>query len=332
MSKFPKIRMRRLRSAGWIRNLVSETNLTVDDLILPLFVTGKESEKTLIESLPDISRLGEEELLEAVERASSLGVNAVALFPVIPEDKKDEKGSYAYNEGNFLFSRIAKIKEKFPDMGVIADVALDPYTTHGHDGILDMNGYVANDITNEALVKQSLALAKAGVDVVAPSDMMDGRVGKIREALEEEGYENVIILSYAAKYASALYGPFRDAVGSAKNLAGGNKNTYQMSPLNVKEAVKEVKLDIDEGADIVLVKPASFYQDVIRQVRDNFDVPLFAYQVSGEYSMMKFAARNGIVDFNNILLESVVSIKRSGADAIITYGALEIAELLNDDD
>lgn len=332
MVAFPQTRMRRLRKAQWVRNLVSETTLNVDDLILPVFITDKASEKTAIKTLPDVYRLGEKELFETLSEASYLGVNAIMLFPIIADEHKNEVGSYSYNEGNFLLSRIKSIKEKFPEIGVVADVALDPYTTHGHDGLIDSEGYVMNDETNEILVKQSLALAEAGADAVAPSDMMDGRVDSIRGAFEEGDLKNTLIISYAAKYASSLYGPFRDAVGSSKKLKSGNKNTYQMSPSNVKEALREVELDIDEGADMLIVKPAGFYQDVIKSVKDKINIPLFAYQVSGEYSMMKFAASNGSFNFNEVLRESVLSLKRSGADAIISYGALEMAKIINGND
>lgn len=330
MSEFPLQRMRRLRTAPWIRDIIAENSISCADLILPIFATENKSEKTLIESLHDVYRYGEKELLEVISEAKNNGIKAIALFPVIDQKHKDQLGTYSHNEGNFLLDRIKLIKDKIPDIGIIADVALDPYTLSGHDGILDDNNYVDNDITNESLAKQALCLAKAGADVIAPSDMMDGRVSIIRNILEKEGLKNTMILSYAAKYSSNLYGPFRDAIGSTNNIKSADKNSYQMDFRNSQEALREIELDIKEGADMVMIKPANLYQDIIKSASDNFQIPIFAYQVSGEYSMLKFFAKNANIDANKMLMESLTSIKRSGASAIFTYGALEIAKMVNE--
>ncbi len=322
-------RHRRLRSSTAIRSIVAGVNLSPSDLILPLFATDQKSEKSEIASLQGVFRLGEKELFEAIQKAQLVGITAIALFPVIDANHKTKNGEYALNEGNFIFKRIRNIKQKFPNMLVIADIALDPYTNHGHDGILNSVGDVDNDKTVEILARQAIALADAGADIVAPSDMMDGRVFAIRLALEKNGNQNTMILSYSAKYASHLYAPFRDAVGSSSNLKKADKKTYQMDFRNAEEALNEVESDIEQGADMVMVKPAMLYQDVIRMVKDNFNIPIFAYQVSGEYSMLKKYANNDNETFNNILIESLTSIKRSGATAIFTYGAIEVAEIIN---
>ncbi len=327
MQKFPNTRLRRNRQSGWIRNLVQETTVSVNDLILPIFVLPGKDGKEKIKTMPGVFRLGEKDLLKEVAEAKRLGINAVALFPVVPDAKKNESGSYALDKNNFLLGHIKAIKNKFPEMGVICDVALDPYTVHGHDGVLKQ-GYVDNDATNKILAKQAVILAKAGADFVAPSDMMDGRVGIIRAALEAEGFVNTGILSYAAKYASSLYGPFRDAVGSGKNLSKKDKKTYQMDPANISEALLEVEMDINEGADVVMVKPGIFYLDVIAAVKQKFNVPVFAYQVSGEYAMMKNSSLAGIIDFDSVMMESILCFKRAGASAVFTYAAKEIAKSL----
>ncbi len=327
--QFPTTRLRRNRQAEWIRNLVQETSVSVNDLILPIFITTKKQGREPIKTMPGVFRLGEKELLAEVREAKKLGINAVALFPVVPDANKDALGKYALDKNNFLFSRIKKIKDEVPEIGVICDVALDPYTTHGHDGVLNKKGDVDNDATNIVLAKQAVLLARAGADFVAPSDMMDGRVGVIRQALDKEGLVDTGIIAYSAKYASNLYGPFRDAVGSGKNLSKKDKKTYQMNYANVQEAVLEAQMDVEEGADVLLVKPGIFYLDVISEVKKAVKVPVFAYQVSGEYSMMKVSSLAGIVDFDKVILESMICFKRAGANAILTYAAKEIAKLLD---
>ena len=324
MSEFPYTRLRRTRSAEWSRRLVAENELRPQDLIWPCFVLDGSGVSEEINHMPGVSRYSIDLLLPQVERALELGVPAIALFPCTDPSLKDASGSEALNPDNLVCRAIRAIKGTFPEMGVICDVALDPYTDHGHDGIL-VDGYVHNDQTLEVLVTQSLVQAEAGCDILAPSDMMDGRIGAIRENLEENGFVNTMILAYSAKYASNFYGPFRDAVGSNGALRGGSKATYQMDPANSLEALREVALDIDEGADIVMVKPALPYLDIIAQVRQNFEVPIFAYQVSGEYAMIKAADRLGFLNGEKAMLESLLGIKRAGASAILTYGALDIA-------
>jgi len=325
--KFPSTRLRRLRLNSSIQNLVAETQLIKTDLIQPIFI--KEGLKGIeqIESLPGINRYGSDTVLNEVEDLAKLNIGAIAIFPVIDPTKKDNHGSEAINDNNFLINEIKKIKAEFPEILLISDVALDPYTTHGHDGILDESGYVDNDKTLKILRDQSLILAEAGADIIAPSDMMDGRVGVIRDVLEKNGFINTIILSYAAKYNSQFYGPFRDAVGSSANLGKSSKSSYQMAFTNSDEALHEVALDIKEGADIVMVKPGMPYLDIIYRIKKEFKIPTFAYQVSGEYSMIKNAIEKGWID-RGVMLESLTSLKRAGSDAILTYAAKEISKEL----
>ena len=322
--KYPNTRFRRLRRNSKLINLVSENTLNCDDLIQPIFIKEKFNGSESIETMPEIKRFSIDSSLKEIEDIIKSGVNTVAIFPVIDPDNKDDQGSEAIKSDNFISSTIRKIKEEFPDIILIADVALDPYTTHGHDGIIK-NDYVDNDATIEMLVKQSLVLANAGADIIAPSDMMDGRIKSIRSALEKAEFKDTILLSYAAKYNSKFYGPFRDAVDSASNLGKSSKETYQMNINNRNEAMHEVAMDISEGADIVMVKPAIPYLDVIQSIKQKFMIPTFAYQVSGEYSMIKLAVNNGWLD-KDVMLESLISIKRSGADAILTYAAKEISK------
>ena len=325
--KFPNTRLRRLRKNLNIIDLVSETNLTSKDLIQPIFIKENFNKKEQIESMPGVCRFGIDQALTEIEEVLSSGINAIAVFPVIEATKKDDKGSEAQNKNNFITKSINKIKQEFPELILIADVALDPYTDHGHDGIL-INNVVDNDKTNEVLVNQSLLLADAGADIIAPSDMMDGRIGLIRQALEKENFKDTILLSYAAKFNSKFYGPFRDAVNSSTNLGNSSKSTYQMNSSNINEALHEVSLDINEGADIVMVKPAMPYLDIIQMVKNEFKVPTFAYQVSGEFSMLKNAINLGWLD-KGVMLESLISIKRSGADAIFSYAAKDISKEIN---
>ena len=322
--KYPSTRLRRLRKNLNLIELVSETNLTSKDLIQPIFIKENFEGKEEIESMPGIFRFGLNHVLSEIEEVINAGINAIAVFPVIESSKKDEKGSEALNKSNFIVQSINKIKKEFPELILIADVALDPYTDHGHDGIL-INNEVANDETVEVLIEQSILLAEAGADIIAPSDMMDGRIGLIRDSLEKQNLKDTILLSYAAKYNSKFYGPFRDAVNSASNLGNSSKSSYQMSISNKNEALHEVALDINEGADIVMVKPAMPYLDVIQSIKKEFKVPTFAYQVSGEFSMLKNAINHGWLD-KEVMLESLVSIKRAGADAILSYAAKEISK------
>ena len=325
--KFPHSRLRRNRFTSSIRNLVAENNLTVNDLIQPIFVKEGLDGFEAINSLPGINRYGLNALDSELERIQNNKINAVAVFPVIDPKKKDDNGTESLNEDNLVCKAIKQIKNS-SDLTVIADVALDPYTSHGHDGLLDESGYVDNDTSLASLTGQAMTLAKAGADMVAPSDMMDGRIASIRSALEENGFVNTIILSYAAKYSSKFYGPFRDAVGSSSNLGVGSKDTYQMSPTNINEALHEVRMDLEEGADIVMVKPGMPYLDVIKTVKETFKVPTFAYQVSGEYAMLKAAIQNEWLA-EDVLMESLLSFKRAGADCVLTYAANEIANKLN---
>jgi len=322
--------MRRSRRTAAVRRLVAETGLSADDLIYPVFVLEGENRAEKIESMPGIERHSIDLLLKELAEAVDLGIPAVALFPVVSEDKKSLDGAECANPDGLVQSTVQAIKAKHPDIAVITDVALDPYTTHGQDGIIDDAGYVLNDETVAMLARQALSHADAGADIVAPSDMMDGRIGFIRDALESNDHRNTMILAYAAKYASCFYGPFRDAVGSAANLAGGDKSTYQMAPPNSDEALREVALDLDEGADLVMVKPAMPYLDIVRRVHDRFGVPTFAYQVSGEYAMLKAAAGNGWLDERKSVLEALLCIKRAGASAILTYFAIQAARWLNE--
>ena len=325
--KYPSTRLRRLRKNLNLIELVSETNLTSKDLIQPIFIKENFEGKEQIESMPGIFRFGLNHVLSEIEELINVGINAIAVFPVIESSKKDEKGLEALNKSNFIVQSINKIKKEFPELILIADVALDPYTDHGHDGIL-INNEVANDETVEVLIEQSILLAEAGADIIAPSDMMDGRIGLIRDSLEKENLKDTILLSYAAKYNSKFYGPFRDAVNSASNLGNSSKSSYQMNISNKNEALHEVALDINEGADIVMVKPAMPYLDVIQSIKKEFKVPTFAYQVSGEFSMLKNAINHGWLD-KEVMLESLVSIKRAGADAILSYAAKEISKEIN---
>ncbi len=323
----PIARPRRLRVSPWIRNMVSEHRVTVNDLIWPVFIQEGNNLRTPIASMPGVERLSIDLLTLAVKEARDLGIPAIALFPATPANLKTQDGEEAFNPENLVCRTIRAIKSAVPDIGVICDVALDPYTSHGQDGLV-RNGVVVNDETVEVLCKQSVVQARAGCDVIAPSDMMDGRVGAIRKALDNAGFSHVAILSYAAKYASAFYGPFRDAVGSANNLGKSDKKTYQMDPSNSSEALREVALDIAEGADMVMVKPGMPYLDVVARVKDTFKVPTFAYQVSGEYAMLCAAAANGWLDREKVILESLLSFKRAGADGVLTYFAMEAAKLL----
>lgn len=319
--------MRRLRRDDWSRRLVRENHLSVDDLIWPVFVHEGEGAREAIPSMPGVERLTIDLLVSAAKEAESLGIPALALFPVVPLEKKSETADEAWNPDNLVCEAVRAIKAATSNLGIICDVALDPFTTHGQDGLM-RDGYVVNDESVDALVQQSLNQAAAGCDVIAPSDMMDGRIGAIRDALDENGHEDVRIMAYAAKYASAFYGPFRDAVGSAGQLGKGDKRTYQMDPANGDEALHEVGLDIAEGADMVMVKPGMPYLDIVRRVHETFQVPTFAYQVSGEYAMLRGAADRGWLDWQRVLLESLMSFKRAGADGILTYGAVETAKLL----
>ena len=329
-ARFPHTRMRRMRHDDFSRRLMRESRLTVDDLILPVFVQEGEGRRTEIPSMPGIERLSVDLLEEEVRAAHELGIPAVALFPVIEDDKKSPGAEEACNPEGLVPRAIQAIKRVVPELGVIADVALDPYTSHGQDGVLDESGYVANDATVKILVEQSLCCAGAGADIVAPSDMMDGRIGAIREALEARGLETTRILAYAAKYASAFYGPFRDAVGSASRLGSGDKYSYQMDPANSDEALREVALDLGEGADMVMVKPGLPYLDVLRRVKEEFRAPTFVYHVSGEYAMLKAAAANGWLDERSCMLEALLAFKRAGADAILTYAARDVAAWLSE--
>ena len=322
--KYPSTRLRRLRKNLNLIELVSETNLTSKDLIQPIFIKENFEGKEEIESMPGIFRFGLNHVLSEIEEVINAGINAIAVFPVIESSKKDEKGSEALNKSNFIAHSINKIKQEFPELILIADVALDPYTDHGHDGIL-INNEVANDETVEVLIEQSILLAEAGADIIAPSDMMDGRIGLIRDSLEKQNLKDTILLSYAAKYNSKFYGPFRDAVGSSSNLGKSSKSSYQMSQKNKQEALQEIALDINEGADIVMVKPAMPYLDIIHNIKDTFQIPTFAYQVSGEYSMLKLSISKGWLD-SGVMLESLIGIKRAGADAILSYAAKEISK------
>ena len=325
--KFPLTRLRRNRQSANLRDLVAENALSSDDLIQPIFIKEGLKGKESIEPLPGVSRLGLDVLNEEIRELESAGIKAIALFPVIDSSKKDDKGSESLNEDNLVSQAIKQIKE-ISEMVIISDVALDPYTSHGHDGLINADGYVDNDLTLPVLTEQALVLAKAGADIIAPSDMMDGRVKSIRDAFEAKGYVNTLILSYAAKYSSKFYGPFREAVGSSANLGVGSKDTYQMDVSNVKEALQEVAMDIEEGADIVMVKPGMPYLDIVKAVKDEFSIPTFAYQVSGEYAMLKGAIEKGWLS-EEAFMESLLCFKRAGADCILTYAAKEIALELN---
>jgi len=325
--KYPNTRLRRLRKNSNLIDLISETNISSNDLIQPIFIKENFKGTEEINSMPGILRLGLDQALIEVENILNAGVNSIAVFPIIDNDKKDSVGSEAIKQGNFISSSIKKIKDRFPEIVLIADVALDPYTDHGHDGILEDNK-VINDETIDILVNQALLLADAGADMIAPSDMMDGRIGAIRKALEKENFKDTILLSYAAKYNSKFYGPFRDAVNSAANLGKSSKSSYQMDVRNKNEAIQEVAMDINEGADIIMIKPALAYLDVIHVIKETFKIPTFAYQVSGEFSMLKHAINQKWLD-NDVMLESLLSIKRAGADAILSYAAKDISKEIN---
>ncbi|MCE2571071.1 porphobilinogen synthase [Motilimonas eburnea] len=327
---FPRRRPRRLRKHDFSRRLVAEHTLTVNDLIYPMFVVEGNNRCEPVESMPGVNRVSIDLLLEEAGQLVALGVPAIALFPVTPAALKSEMAEEAYHEKGLAQKAVRALKAVYPELGVITDVALDPFTVHGQDGIIDENGYVLNDVTTEILVKQALSHAAAGADVVAPSDMMDGRIGAIRDALEQAGFVNTQIMAYSAKYASHYYGPFRDAVGSAGNLKGANKSTYQMDPANSNEALQEVAMDIQEGADMVMVKPGMPYLDVVQRVKSELGVPTFAYQVSGEYAMHKAAIANGWLKERECVLESLLCFKRAGADGILTYFAKDVATWLNE--
>lgn len=327
-SQFPNSRKRRMRKDAFSRDLMAENQLTVKDLIYPMFVVEGKDRTETVDSMPGIQRQSIDLVLKEAETLVELGVPAIALFPVTPIEKKSLMAEEAYADDGLAQKTVRAIKSEFPELGVITDVALDPFTTHGQDGIIDDDGYVLNDITTEILVKQALSHAAAGADVVAPSDMMDGRIGAIRQALENEQHINTRILAYSAKYASAYYGPFRDAVGSAANLKGADKKTYQMDPANSDEALHEVAMDIAEGADMIMVKPGMPYLDVVQRVKQEFKVPTFAYQVSGEYAMHKAAINNGWLAEKPCVLESLLAFKRAGADGILTYFAKDVATWL----
>jgi porphobilinogen synthase len=324
---FPSTRMRRNRMKDFSRRLISENVLNINDLIWPLFVTEGTKIKEEVSSMPGVYRNSIDELVKEAEVATKLGIPAIAIFPQIDSTLKNSKGSEAINEDNLVCRSIKTIKKEFPELGIITDVALDPFTDHGHDGLL-INNEINNDETLKILAQQSLVQANAGCDIIAPSDMMDGRVGFIRSALDQEGFKNTQILSYAAKYASGFYGPFRDAVSSSDSLGGASKSTYQMDPANSEEALREVELDIAEGADMVMVKPGMPYLDIVKMIKDTFQVPTFVYQVSGEYSMIMGAINNSWLDGDKVVMESLISFKRAGANGILTYFAKQVAEKL----
>jgi porphobilinogen synthase len=327
-AQFPAIRMRRMRRDPFSRALMRENAVTASDLIYPVFILDGTHQREPVLSMPGVERVSVDLLLKVAEECVSLGIPVLALFPVIDVARKTADGIEATNPEGLVPRAVRVLKQAFPELGILTDIALDPYTSHGQDGLIDDNGYVINDITTDMLIRQALCHAAAGVDVVAPSDMMDGRIGAIRAALEAGGHIHTRIMAYSAKYASAFYGPFRDAVGSAANLGKGDKNTYQMDPANSDEALREVGLDLAEGADMVMVKPGMPYLDIVRRVKEEFQVPTFAYQVSGEYAMIKAAAQNGWLDHDKVMMESMLAFKRAGADAVLTYFALDVARLL----
>ena len=325
---FPYTRMRRMRRHAYTRDMMAENRLSVKDLIYPMFVVEGKSRRESVPSMPGIDRLSIDLLIAEAKELHALGIPAIALFPVTPGELKSECASEAFNPDGLAQKAVRALKDSVPDIAIITDVALDPFTSHGQDGLVDSQGYVMNDETCEVLVKQALSHAEAGADIVAPSDMMDGRIGLIRDALEDEGHINTCIMAYSAKYASSYYGPFRDAVGSAGNIKGGNKFSYQMDPANSDEALHEIALDIEEGADMVMVKPGMPYLDIVRRCKDEFKVPTFAYQVSGEYAMHKAAFANGWLNEEQVIMESLLAFKRAGADGILTYFAKQAAQLL----
>lgn len=331
MSYYPVIRKRRMRRDDFSRRLMRENSLSANDFIYPVFILEGSQQREAIDSMPGVDRLSIDLLVEDAISVHNLGIPAIALFPVTPAAAKSDDAAEAWNADGLVQRAIQAIKQAVPDLGVITDVALDPYTSHGQDGLLDDDGYVTNDATVEVLVKQALSHAKAGADIVAPSDMMDGRIGAIRQALEANGHVNTRILAYAAKYASSFYGPFRDAVGSSGNLGSGNKYSYQMDPANSNEALHEVALDIDEGADMIMIKPGLPYLDIVQRVSQELQFPTFVYQVSGEYAMLKAAAQNGWIDERSCVLEALLSMKRAGADGILTYYAKSAAKWLQEE-
>ncbi|WP_038496974.1 porphobilinogen synthase [Janthinobacterium agaricidamnosum] len=327
-AQFPGIRMRRMRRDPFSRALMRENVVTSADLIYPVFILEGTNQREQVASMPGVERVSVDLLLKVAQECVALGIPVLALFPVIDVALKTPDGIEATNPDGLVPRAVRTLKQHFPQLGILTDVALDPYTSHGQDGLIDENGYVLNDATTAMLIRQALTQARAGVDVVAPSDMMDGRIGAIRTALEQEQFIHTRIMAYSAKYASAFYGPFRDAVGSAKNLGKGDKNTYQMDPANSDEALREVALDLSEGADMVMVKPGMPYLDIVRRVKDEFKVPTFAYQVSGEYAMIKAAAQNGWLDHDKVVMEALLAFKRAGADGVLTYFALDVARML----
>ena len=325
---FPEHRPRRMRRDDWSRRLMQENSVSANDLIYPVFLLEGQGKSEAVASMPGVNRVSLDLLLPVAQECVDLGIPVLALFPVIDASLKTPDGKEAFNPNGLIPNAVRELKKRFPNLGIMTDVALDPYTSHGQDGVLDEQGRILNDETSAILVKQAVAQAEAGVDIVAPSDMMDGRIGKIREALEQKNLIHTRIMAYSAKYASAFYGPFRDAVGSAKNLGKADKKTYQMDCANGDEALREVALDISEGADMVMVKPGMPYLDIVRRVREEFDYPTYAYQVSGEYAMLKAAAQNGWLDHDAVMMESLLAFKRAGADGVLTYFALEAARLM----
>lgn len=326
-AKFPKTRLRRLRASGWMRDLVQEHQLSVNDLIWPVFVQEGEQTQEDIQSMPGVSRRSIDLLTEELKKAQGLGIKAIALFPVVPAEQKTMEAKEAYNPDNLMCRAIQAIKKETPDIGIITDVALDPYTTHGHDGLVE-DGVVLNDETVEALTRQALVQAQAGADIIAPSDMMDGRVGAIRDALDAQSFQETAIMSYTAKYASNFYGPFRDAVNSGDFLKG-DKKTYQMNPANSDEALREAEQDIQEGADMIMVKPGLPYLDIVSRIKSNFNIPVFAYHVSGEYAMLRAASEKGWLNYEQALAETLIAFKRAGCSGVLTYGAMDLAEILD---
>ncbi len=330
IGQFPQRRMRRLRRTGFLRDLVRECRLSPADLLYPVFIRDGNGKREAVASMPGVERLSLDLLYPVVDKVARLGIPAIALFPVIDADKKTPNGEEAFNPVGLVPRAVIELKKRFPDVGIVCDVALDPYTSHGQDGVIDATGYILNDETIVILEKQAITQASAGVDIVAPSDMMDGRIGAIRKALDAKGHIHTAILAYAAKYASNFYGPFRDAVGSSSNLGRGDKKNYQMDPGNSDEAMREIALDLQEGADMVMVKPGMPYLDIVQRAKSTFGVPTLVYQVSGEYAMLKAAAQNGWLDGEACMMETLLAFKRAGADGILTYYAMEAAALLTD--
>ena len=330
IGQFPQRRMRRLRRTGFLRDLVRECRLSPADLLYPVFIRDGNGKREAVASMPGVERLSLDLLYPVVDKVARLGIPAIALFPVIDADKKTPNGEEAFNPAGLVPRAVIELKKRFPDVGIVCDVALDPYTSHGQDGVIDATGYILNDETIVILERQAITQASAGVDIVAPSDMMDGRIGAIRKALDAKGHIHTAILAYAAKYASNFYGPFRDAVGSSSNLGRGDKKNYQMDPGNSDEAMREIALDLQEGADMVMVKPGMPYLDIVQRAKSTFGVPTLVYQVSGEYAMLKAAAQNGWLDGEACMMESLLAFKRAGADGILTYYAMEAAALLTD--